>query len=94
MTTVSDLSAECERLRREPRSNEVTTAAKVLVRVDGEPPLIADYASAGLKIDLAKHHLDESIPGQQKERTEAAMRAMREGIQELNVWLVLNGYAP
>lgn len=51
-----------------------------------------DYASAGLKIDVAKTHLDESIPNKQPERTEAAFRALQEGFYELQMWLRMSGY--
>lgn len=51
-----------------------------------------DYASAGLKIDVAKMHLDESIPNKQPERTEAAFRSLREGFYELQMWLRMSGY--
>lgn len=54
---------------------------------------IIDYASAGLKIDVAVHHLDEALCGRQKLRSERALAALRDGVQELEEWMKLSGYA-
>lgn len=52
---------------------------------------LPDYASAGLKIQVAMHHLDESIPNGQLERTRAGLRLLNEGTAELTAWLVGRG---
>jgi hypothetical protein len=78
---------ECEALRREPRNPTVTT------RPLQEFGVLTDYAGAGLKIQLAMHHLDEGLPGQQKLRVEAAFRSLESGFGELQRWLRGNGYS-
>lgn len=56
------------------------------------PDNIFDYASPGLKIEAGAMHIRESLPNGQKKRTEAAFRAMKEGIAELEFWLKSNGF--
>ena len=71
-----------EPLRREAFSTTVTQHSVGSI----------DYASAGLKVDLACSHLEESLPNRQLERTSAAYKLLNEGVQELGVWLRANGY--
>lgn len=54
--------------------------------------VLVDYASAGLKIDVAVHHLDEALCSRQKLRAERALIALREGMAELEAWMKLSGY--
>lgn len=77
-------AAALEAHRREPPS-------PTLHNTPAHGPLL-DYASAGLKVDVALHHLDESLPGRQRARTTLAFKALREGVEELAVWLRANGY--
>jgi 8-oxo-dGTP diphosphatase len=51
-----------------------------------------DYAAAATMIQMAMHHLDESIPNGQKRRTELAMELMEHGIADLHDWLTAKGY--
>jgi hypothetical protein len=55
------------------------------------PGVSFDYASAGLKMDQARHHLDESIPNAQHTRTREAFLLMRQGVEELACWLRSKG---
>jgi hypothetical protein len=50
-----------------------------------------DWGAAGIKIDVAKHHLDESIPNGQMERTQNAFLLMRQGVEELACFLRAKG---
>lgn len=81
MPTLKDSVNAIEALRREPFSTLPQDAVHGL-----------DYASAGLKIDLAALHLDEALPNRQQLRTQAAYKLLAEGVQELGVWLRGNGY--
>lgn len=81
-TVAEGYAAAAEDLRRS-RSGQLNT-------VPTAPPLL-DYASAGLKIDLAKHHLDESLPNGQLDRSVAAFKLLRAGVEELAVWLRQQG---
>lgn len=51
-----------------------------------------DYASAGVKLDTGRAHLDEAIPNKQRERAVAALKLMQQGLEELSVWMRANGY--
>lgn len=65
-----------------------------VINVTGGPPAtVSDYASAGIKIDIGKQHLDESLPNGQYARTRAAYMLMRAGVDELGVWLRSRGVA-
>lgn len=79
-------SARLEAVRREPPSTGLTNVP--IVTLTG--PI--DYASAGLNIDVAVHHLDEALCSRQKRRAELALAALREGVAELEAWMKLAGY--
>lgn len=51
-----------------------------------------DYGSAGNLLDRAIHHLDEALPTGQKRRAELAFAMLRQGCEELGVWLRAKGY--
>lgn len=53
---------------------------------------LIDYAAAAQKITAGLHHLDESLPGGQKLRSEFAFKAMQQGIAELQAWMHARGY--
>ncbi len=90
--TPQEHSDNLEDLRREPSDTEGLTSEPLLVQRNALPFLFVDYAAAGLKIDRGVSHMDESVPNKQKLRTEAAFRAMNEGLVELGIWLRANGY--
>ena len=75
-------SAALEALRRERFSTHITSETIAGI----------DYASAGLKIQVACDHLDESLPNRQVLRTRRAYAALVEGTAELGLWLRSNGY--
>lgn len=84
MATPATLLAACEAVRRcktDP-SIKPTTPDR----------FVHDYATACAKIDIAKSHLDEALPNRQRERVLAAMVALREGVLELEQYLVSVGY--
>ncbi len=81
--TPQEHSAALEAVRREKFDPTINNSRKV-----GD----IDYGSAGLKIDTACQHLEESLPNHQLHRTQLAYRALVEGTQELGVWLRANGY--
>jgi hypothetical protein len=54
-------------------------------------PVELDWASAGLKIDLGKSALDEALPNGQLHRAAEAYRLLRQGAEELAVWLRMQG---
>lgn len=56
-------------------------------------PNIVDYAAAAQAITLALQATDESIPNGQRERTEAAVVLMEEGLKHLKTWLEVRGYS-
>ena len=56
-------------------------------------PDTVDYSFAGIAIDMARSHLDESIPSGQKVRSEAAATLMASGLVELLVWMRAAGYS-
>lgn len=73
--------------RAEPYRRErptMTTFPKVAI--------VSDYSTGGLRIDLALAHLSESLPNGQLRRTELAMKDLRQGVDELSVWLRSAGY--
>lgn len=82
MTTVSVHSAAAELYRREKPTTSLTTLSAT----------VPDYAAPALKIDVAMHHLDESIANSQRLRTQYAYCTLLEGAAELGVWLRANGY--
>ena len=86
MSSVKEYSDACEAHRREARDSHLRTAP---VNTFG---VVLDYASAGLKVQVAMHHLDEGLPGQQKLRCEAAFHALQAGYAELQRWMRANGY--
>lgn len=51
-----------------------------------------DYATAGIKIQCAMHHLDEALPGRQVERARAALAALEEGTREMRDWMKAQGW--
>lgn len=53
---------------------------------------ILDYSVAAGKIDRAVHHLDEGLPTGQRQRCEQAFKLLREGVEELGVWMRATGY--
>ena len=53
---------------------------------------ITDYATAGLYVQRAMHHLDEALPTGQRTRAELAMHMLRRGTEELAVWMRARGY--
>lgn len=77
------LADTAERFRREP-----TTMNASPLNVHG----VLDYATAAQMITTAMHHLDESIPNGQKERTEQSMTLLRLGATQLGAWLDAKGY--
>lgn len=80
--TVDGLKNMVEALRREPRSMDA-------IPVEGA---LLDYAQAGMCIQLAMHHLDESLPTGQKERSEKALALLMIGTAMLSEWMELKGY--
>jgi hypothetical protein len=74
-----------EKFRRELKSLE-TNPIQV---ADG---IMLDYAMAGTLIDRAVHHLDEALPTGQKRRGELAFALLRQGVDELAVWMRAVGY--
>lgn len=87
------IDEQLEALRREKSNTNLGATVVHLHNADiRQAAGSVDYGSAGLKVDRAKHHLDESIPNKQHDRTCAAYRALREGADELYLWLKLNGY--
>lgn len=76
-----------EAVRREPPTSSLGGVPITL------PARTLDYASAGVKIDLAVHHLDEALCSRQKLRAERAMALLKVGVQELEEWMKLSGYA-
>ena len=82
--------ARMEAHRREPRCGSVTT--RPLPQAYPLFPQGIDYATAGLKIQLAMTHLDEGLPGQQKQRCVDAWHALQEGVREMEAWMNENGY--
>lgn len=65
-----------EKFRREPNGGFNT-----FPRMDGVPE--ADWANYGRMVDLAVHHLNEGLPGGQKQRVEYAMELLRTGYEGL-----------
>ena len=55
---------------------------------------VCDWASSAGKIHSAMRHLDESLPGGQRRRTQLAILQMDAGIAELKVWLRDAGVLP
>jgi hypothetical protein len=58
----------------------------------GETPA-SDYAAATSLISRAVHHLDESLPGGQAQRTATAYAALKMGVELLGEWLNRRGIA-
>jgi len=56
------------------------------------PKGLDDYSLGGLFVDLAKYHLDESLPNGQKERSELALLALEVGLHKLKAWMKAAGY--
>lgn len=52
---------------------------------------VFDYATAQLRIQRGAHHLDEALPSGQTERVRAAYLLLRQGCDELGVWLRSRG---
>lgn len=76
-----DLLAESH--RREPNGTLDTTARGT-----------TDYVTGALKVQRAMHHLDESLPGGQLQRTQAAFKLLEAGVAELEAWLKERGALP
>lgn len=74
---------EIETLRREPTNTAIPAAG---------PATVLDYSTGALRIDRAKHHLDEALPNRQVKRAEAAFKELRAGVEELGVWMRSAGY--
>ncbi len=89
---VKELDGLLESMRREKSNPYLGTNVVHMHDANTGPSAPVDYGAAGLKVDRAKHHLDESIPNKQHGRTVAAYHALREGCDELYLWLRLNGY--
>lgn len=83
LTIVQRYAQQAEEARRD--------RAGVFSVTIGDPADVMDYAAAGIKIDIAKMHLDESIPSGQLARTRNAYLLMRAGVDELGVWLRSRG---
>lgn len=81
---VRQLRAETEAQRRE---RPTLNAAPLKDRPD-----LRDYAASGTMIQNAMHHLDESIPSGQRQRTELAMNLLVAGAMDLNEWLKAKGH--
>lgn len=93
-----------EAYRRERTNTQVTQApiqTKAMRLASSDTPgevryalvdVTLDYSTAGLKVDVARAHLDESIPNRQKRRTELAFKSLAEGVEELRTWLRGSGY--
>ena len=93
-----------EAYRRERTNTQVTQApipTKAMRLASSDTPgevryalvdVTLDYSTAGLKVDVARAHLDESIPNRQKRRTELAFKSLTEGVEELRTWLRGSGY--
>jgi hypothetical protein len=81
---VKDLRAYIDSHRREPNGSLDTKP------LPGNNPHF-DWGAAGLNIDFAKHHLDEGLPNGQLLRVRASFMLMRQGVEELAVWLRAKG---
>lgn len=88
MDTTCNIYSNIEKLRR-VKADTAGLSAEVARTANGG---WLDYASAGVKLDLGRAHLDEAIPNKQRERAVEALRLMREGVEELSVWMRMNGY--
>jgi hypothetical protein len=77
-----------EHVRRD-RSSELDLSV-----CQSDPPFCQDYSEAGLKIDLAMHHLAESIPNHQDLRTEIAMTCLEDGYLSTMAWRALRKKQP
>lgn len=79
---ITDHLAKLESLRREVRNMDSNPTAAT----------VQDYSGPCLKIQHGLHHLDEGLPIGQANRVEAAFAMLREGTEELAVWLRHKGY--
>jgi hypothetical protein len=79
-----------ERAEQQRREGQQTFDAAPLK--DQLPSL--DWAGAGLLISQAMGHLDEALPNGQKDRTAAALGALRLGVKLLELNLHLRGVNP
>ena len=85
--SVADFNARLEALRRE--TARFTPKA---VPHPTDPNELLDYSTAGMYIDLAKFHLDESLPNGQPQRTAVAIECLGYGLKELLRWAEANGF--
>jgi hypothetical protein len=76
-------SAVAEQARRAPSGDLDVRPFKTEVTFD--------WAAAGIKMDLAKHHLDEALPNGQLQRAQQAFLLMRQGVEELACFLRAKG---
>lgn len=83
-----DAITDPEHFRREAPS--ASTLPLGPTEDDRRRPL--DYATAGMAVQRAMHHLDESLPTGQRRRGELAYRMLREGTDDLGVWMRRRGY--
>lgn len=87
--TVALVRAMAEKL-----ANEAEAQRRELPTLSVSPfenDLMIDYATAAQMIATAMHHLDESLPGGQRKRTEVAMMLATIGLKALGVWLEAKG---
>lgn len=88
MNETSESIARLSREHAEIARREASGSLDVLPFKTG---VMFDWGAAGIKIDIAKHHLDESIPNGQRARTKAAFCLLRQGVEELACFLRAKG---
>ena len=57
-----------------------------------KPVHAPDYSTSTMRIQTGLRTLDESLPNGQKVRSETALQLMRQGMEELAVWMRESSY--